>query len=240
MDLSFGGKRGEVQPATAFLLFQVFIDDPDGHDDIEEIDVIHPDGFAWYIEDDYDEAGGYWGGWYYYSNSAPHAVVLGIYEVVARDSADHEITASVSINTPGSSIGSGFIYSEDYTGPTVGGVEMLNRATSPSGTKGASELSLSFMVNDSRVNNGRISFYDSNGDWITVSDWFKDIINGGSGLNTDGSLNTLNISSSKLDLQGYSYSDVAGYHVALFDGAQYAPEDTQYDHRSFSEYELFP
>ena len=62
MDLSFGGKRGEVQPATAFLLFQVFIDDPDGRDDIDEIDVIHPDGFAWYIEGHYNEEEGYWGG----------------------------------------------------------------------------------------------------------------------------------------------------------------------------------
>lgn len=58
MDLSFGGKRGEVQPATAFRLFQVFIDDHDDRNDIVEIDVIDPDDRTWYIEDHYNDEGG--------------------------------------------------------------------------------------------------------------------------------------------------------------------------------------
>lgn len=165
---------------------------------------------------------------------------LGIYEVVARDSADHEITASVSFNAPGSGSGSGFIYSEDYTGSTVGGAEMLKRATNLSGTKGATDLSVSFTVDDSRVNNVTISLYDDNGDWIAVSEWMKDVANGGSGLNINGTPNTVNISSADLDLGSYTFADIAGFHVVLFDGAQYPGDDTMYDHRSFSEYELFP
>jgi hypothetical protein len=240
VDLSYGGKWGDTQPATAFRLFQVLIDDPDGREDIVEIDVIDPEGRTWYIEDHYLEAYSYWGGWWYYVDSRPNRVELGIYEVVARDSAGHEITSSVSFNSPGSLGGSGFLYSEDYTGSTVGGVEMLNRASNLSGTKGASDLSISFSVNDSRVFNGWIWFYDGSADFITNSDWFKDTINGGSGLNTGGTSNTVNLSVDDLDLGSYAFSDIAGFHVILTDGAQYAPEDTYFDHRSISAYEVFP
>jgi len=208
-----------------------------------EIDVIDPEGRTWYIEDDYEEAYGYWGGWWYYVGSERDRVELGTYEVVARDSEGHEISTTVSFNRPGSSSGSGFIYSEDYSGDRTGGAEMLNRASNLSGTKGVSDLTISFTVDDSQVINGWIWFYDDSVEvnYITVSDWLKGTVNGGGGLNTNGALNTLNISAAELgDLGSYAFSDIAGFHVILTDGDQYAPEDTYYDHRSISAYKLFP
>jgi len=245
VDPSFWEKGGgDTAPATAFRLFQVFVDDPDGRQDIVEIDVINPDGIAWYIEDHYNSSGGYWGGWYYYNDvdsDAPHKVVLGTYTVVVRDSEDHEITGSISFNSPGSSSGSGFIYSEDYSGSIAGGTKMIHKASALSGTLNTDDLSISFTVSDSRVINGWVWFYDSSTDYITWSGWFSDSnINSGGGLKTDGSPNTLQILSVDLDLGTYNFIDIDGFHVVLTDGAQYAPEDNYYDHRSISAYAKFP
>ncbi len=59
-------------------------------------------------------------------------------------------------------------------------------------------------------------------------------------MKTDGSPNTLQILSVDLDLGTYNFIDIDGFHVVLTDGAQYAPEDTYYDHRSISAYAQFP
>ena len=240
VDPTFWTKRGNTAPATAFLLFQVLAYDPDGYQDISIIDVIHPDGVTtWSLEDHYNSAGGYWGGWYYYDSDNPHAVELGNYTVVVRDSAYYEITGSIIFNSPGSSSGSGFIYSEDFTGSTSGGAEMIHRALNLSGNKNINDLSISFTVTDNRVVNGWVWFYDGSASLITNSGRFKNTINSGGGLKTDGSANTLQISSGDLELGIYTFSDITGFHVVVTDGAQYAPEETYYDHRSISEYVQF-
>jgi hypothetical protein len=239
VDPTYWTKRGDTAPATAFRGFWVYVDDPDGYQDITEIDVIHPNGVdTWYIEGHYNSEDGYWGGWYYYDNDTPNTVELGTYTVVVRDSANHEITGNISFNSPGSSSGSGFIYSEDYSGSTTGSVAMIHRASNLSGTKNLSDLSISFTVSDNRVINGGVLFYDSSASYITWSGLFKNTINSGGVLKTDGNTNTLQISSVDLDLGGFTFGDIAGFHVCLTDGAQYAPVET-YDHRSISEYVQF-
>ena len=86
---------GSPHPATAFRLFQVFVDDPDGNDDIVKIIVTHPNGLVeWHIEEHYQSDGGYWGGWGYYDDTETdslHKVDLGTYTVSVRDSADHGV-----------------------------------------------------------------------------------------------------------------------------------------------------
>jgi hypothetical protein len=171
VDPSYWEKLGDTDPPTAFCLFQVSVDDPDGYGDIDEIDVIHPTGVkTWYLEEDYNSDGGYWGGWYYYDQDNPHAVALGTYTVAVRDSAGHEINGSISFNSPGSSSSSGFIYSEDYVlggGSTAGGEPMISRAANVTGILNPDNLSISFTVDDDRVVNGWIWFYDSSFEYVT-------------------------------------------------------------------------
>ena len=118
---------------------------------------------------------------------------------------------------------------------------MLQRATSISGTKGASDITIQFKVDDTRVINGYVWFYSSTPGYITSSDWLRGIINSNSGIiYTDGiTTNTLQISSYELDLGSFEFSDVAGFHIILTDGEQYAPYETWYDNRSISEYIQF-
>lgn len=235
-DPSFWTKTGGTAPATGFRCFQVFIDDPDVRQDIVEITVSDPLGQSWSLEDDYDSESGYWGGYFYYSSSSPDRIELGTYEVLARDSAGHEISSTFAVNRPGEVSGTGFLFSPDYGGIKTGGDPMLARAFDLSGSKTAGDLTVSFKVNDSRVYNGWVWFYDAAGGYIGYSDWFKDTINGGSGLHTDGiTANSLVLTAA--DLTGF-FDSIAGFHVVLTDGAQLAPE-INYDHRSISAYAEF-
>jgi len=248
IDPSYWTKLGDTSDATAFRDFWIYVDDPDGVDDIVLITVTDPNDYTWTLQNSetgkslYDEDGGFWGGWRRHDDSgSPHTLILGTYTVLVRDSGGNEITWSVDFNAPGSSSGSGFLYTEDYTLSTAGGSKMLQRATSISGTKGASDITIQFKVDDTRVINGYVWFYDDTADYITLSDFFRNTINSSSGIiYTDGvTTNTLQMTASELDLGSYSLSDVAGFHIVLTDGEQYAPYETWYDHRSISEYLQF-
>jgi hypothetical protein len=238
---SFWTKYGDPAPqATAFRLFQVFVDDADGYQDVTSVKVIHPNGSSyWALEDDYNAEGGYWGGWYYWQSNSPHAVDLGTYTVLVRDSAGHEITDAITFALPGSTTGSGFIYSEDYKDSTSGGEWMIRRASVTSRAKGLADLTVSFTVSDSRVINGWVWLYDAAASYITWSGFFRDKVNNGNGLKVDGTTNTLQLAATGLELGTHAFADIAGFHLVLTDGAQYAPEVTQYDNRSVSAYVQF-
>jgi len=117
---------------------------------------------------------------------------------------------------------------------------MLKRASIIDVTKGQSDITIQFQVVDSRVYNGVIWFYDDSAEYITWSGWFKNKVNEGAGLYNDGTTNTLQIQSSDLELGDFSFDDIKGFHVILTDGAQYAPDETEYDHRSVSQYQTIP
>jgi hypothetical protein len=167
-------------------------------------------------------------------------VALGAYSVYVRDSADHETAGLVDFFYPGQDTDSGYddLFSEDFLGTHPADEDMLFRATGLSGTNNGTTISVDFQVNDPRVYNGYLWFYDSAGEYITWSGWFTDL-EGVGWLNTAGGVNTLDLTASDLDLGGYSLSDIEGFHVVLCDGAQYAPNLTYYDHRSISAYTTF-
>ncbi len=175
----------------------------------------------------------------YYSSSYPHKVLLGQYTALVRDSKGNEDTDTLFFSKPGSTSGNGFVYSEDYIGSTTGGLEMIKRATIASKTKGANDITIEFQVDDSRVFNGIVRLYDASAEYITWSDLFRNTINGGAGLNVDGTTNTLVIQSSDLDLGSFIWGDISGFHVFLSDGSQYSPREDFCDHMSISSYELF-
>ncbi len=247
IDPSFWTKWGYSADATAYRNFWVYASDPDGIDDITYVKVTNPKGTYWTLRDSstgkdyYDPEGGFFGGWRrHYSSSHPNIVYLGQYSVLVRDSAGHEVVDSIDFSSPGSSSGNGFLYSEDYTGSTDGGIEMLKRASVTNFTKEENNITIDFQVYDARVYNGYVWFYDDIAEYITWSDHFKNTINSGAGLYNDGTTNTLQIQSSDLDLGSYTWGDIKGFHVVLKDGAQFAPSETRYDHSSISQYSTFP
>ncbi len=244
MDTSYWTKWGYTDPPTAWRNFSIYAADPDGRQDIYEIDVIDPDNKAWYVENHYSAGEGCWGGWWhhYYDGDYPDSVMLGEYTVVVRDTAGHETAVVFYITTPGGSGTSGFIYNSDYSGSTVGGTLMLERAAVTAVSKGTDSIDISFTVNDPRVFNGMAWLYHDNGSdivWIGASPMFRDAVNGGGGLYTDGTTNSLVIAQSELDMGSYSYSDIDGFHLLLTDGEQYLPEEEWFDHYSVAEYKGF-
>ena len=247
IDESYWTKWGYTGGGTAYFDIWVEASDPDGIDDIEYVEVSNPEGLYWVLRDSetgkdhYDPEGGFFGGWRrYYSAGHPHRVLLGQYTALVRDSKGNEATDTLSFNEPGSLSGSGFLYSEDYTGSTSGGIKMLQRAIITNATKGISDVTIEFTVDDTRVYNGYVWFFDVSAEYITWSDFFKNTINSGAGLNTDGFTNNiLQIQSTDLALGTFTWNDISGFHIVLTDGLQYSPNEDWWDHRSISAYELF-
>jgi len=245
IDPSFWTKWGQSSDATAFLGLWIYASDPDGIQDITYVSVISPRDELFVLRDKsigvdhYDDDNDRFGGRLYYSLDHPHGVTLGRYTVLIRDSAGHEVTDTISVNSPGTKSGSGSIYSENYTGSTSSSPKMLKRASILSATKGSGDITIQFRTDDLRVYNGYVWFYDASANYITSSGYFKNKVNDGAGLRTDGTIDTLKVQSSDLELGDFTFDDIKGLHVILMDGAQYAPEEA-YDHRSISQYQKIP
>jgi len=85
--------------------------------------------------------------------------------------------------------------------------------------------------------------WDSSAGYLGWTGWFRSTINGGTGIRTDGSTNTLVVyfTDPGFDPGTHNPSEIDGFHVVLTDGAQYTQpaDDTWYDYRSISAYTLF-
>ena len=245
---------------TAFINFWIRANDPDGMEDIIYVSVTAPDGKAWVLRDKtsgplipfwedrdegrfldhYNEEGGYFGGLRrYFSLDRPDSIHLGEYIVSVGDSADQVVTEKFNVNYPGSKSGSGIIHTESYEGSTSVGADMMNRATLLSAIKDNNTITIQFLVSDSRAYTGVVWLYDISANFITSSGSFKDKVNEGAGLYNSGGINKVEIQSSDLELGNQTFKDVTGIHLVLYDGAQYAPEET-YDHVSISQYREIP
>jgi hypothetical protein len=110
-------------------------------------------------------------------------------------------------------------------------------------------ITVGFTVNGPNANNGYVWLYDSAGDFMGASPWFRDpstgayasSVNGGAGFaNADGAANTVVLSAPQITADGAAISDaafaaIAHCRVVLTDGAQYASMGYgNYDYRSVS------
>jgi hypothetical protein len=240
IDPTYWTKSGTADPgATAFRNFWVHVADPDGNGDITYIKVTDSGGYWWLLQDSdsgysaLDPSGDFWGGWTpYYCSPEPYRVGLGTYTTLVLDSGAHEISRQDSFTGPGGASGYTFAYTEEYSGGTSGGTPMVKRATALSGTKTGDRVSIQFSVSDGTVYNGWVWLYDSSERYIGSSNRF-----GAGTINTSGA-NTRDLLFTELNLGTHSSAEIAGFHVVLVDGAQYAP-GSGYDFRSVSAYTTF-
>ena len=246
VDESVASKYGNIANATAYFSIWLDVVDPDGIDDIVYVEISNPDDRYWILRDSssgfdlYDPEDKVFFIDWCYSSAHPHTIILGQYRAFVQDSAGNQATATINFSSPGTALPEeGFIYSEDYLGSTVGGIEMIKRASVTNFIKGEDSIIVEFQVDDARVYNGYIWLYNGSPEYITWSGYFKNTINSGSGILNDGTTNTLQIQSSDLELGIYSWDDINGFHIVLTDGTQYSPDDN-WDHRSISIYSIFP
>jgi hypothetical protein len=223
---------------TALFFIECTVSDPDGTDDITKVIMSSPDSCEWTLKDIdinknlFDQKGYMYGR--FRTLSHPNTIMLGNYRITAVDSEENESSKTFSFGRPGSTTGTGFIYSEEYTGPTTGGTEMIDKAVITGGSKAADSITVEFTIDDTRVFNGLVWLYDSDKSYITWSGFFKDTINGGSGINKSGGTNTLVIREEDLEPGAFTWNDISRCHVVVTDGEQYLPEEYIYEHSSIS------
>lgn len=114
-----------------------------------------------------------------------------------------------------------YIYSNEYTGTANADyVAAVDRPVISAGTKGPNIL-VTFKVSDSRINDGLLLFYDTNGNYIAQSKTFKSsttavrsFLNSGTAYNIDGTDNSITITDADIKYEDTkSLSDIT--HVSV-------------------------
>jgi hypothetical protein len=243
IDRSYWTKAGSSVDITAFFNIWIYASDPDGIDDIALV-VVESSYEYWVLRDKsdnidlYNYEEGFFGGWIRCGDSDHPYEVFADYTIYVQDSQDSWATEEIRFSKPGSNDEYyGGYCSEEHQ---LTSRELLKRPLNPYGNRTPTEIYIQFLLDDEAVYNGQIWFYDASANFITSSDLFKNSINSGAGIYTDiGPYNKLTLHPSDLDLQSFSWEDIAGFHIVLFDGYQYRPTEDEFDHMSISKYLLF-
>lgn len=240
--------------ATAFISFWLSFEETDlSASDIASVTVTSPTGLYWVLDDPadtayfYDEQGHYYGGWIRFwstSDSANASVIpIGNYTFEVALANGNSDTVTGIIPAPGSTTtgGNSYAYTEDYAGsPPYGYVALPRRATIQSAQVNvlADTFTANFAVTDSKVYNGYLWLYDSTGEYIGMSPWFRNttsksvaaFINGGAAIYNDGTANTITLHTADIEFDGiHSLQDISSIRINLSDGAQYAAVNRSYD-----------
>ena len=123
-----------------------------------------------------------------------------------------------------------YVYSADYLGrKDERYAECIRRARIKEASLEDEQIRVLFSINDSRVENGKTSFYDKNKKWIGESIWFKNIysleslpgLNQGTGLRVDGGDNELLLKEVDVRLgKGRSLSEIEYMNVVTEAGGE--------------------
>ena len=239
---SYWTKNGYEANYSSSIRVAISVDDKNGINDLSYVGFTNPENTEWVFKDsyyginDYDAEKGYFGNLRCYKSSSPDKVMLGNYKASVIDTANNSVSKDFTVWGPNEDASHDFVYSEDYSGNTAGGIPNLKRAEYSNHTLGIDTISVDFSVNDSRVYNGYFWLYDNSQDYVGLTRFFRDAVNGGSGLKTDGSVNNFDFFGTDIKFSaGKTIDDVYGFHIVLVDGQQYG--GAYYDYRSISEYQ---
>lgn len=256
--------------ATAFGNFFIYFEEEDLEAQfIEQVTMTADGGNVSWTDDteeviagrfspDNNSYGGFLRLWTDNIDPAGHVYPLGdfTFEVELTNGRSDEFTLNVP--APGSLESSPYSYTftEDYAqagSPPSTYVALPERAGVTGASLASDTLTVTFTVNDSTVYSGWVWVYDANDDYLGTS-WggsstppfvtsagsVSAVINNGTGLNTDGTTNTVELSAGDISFfdSNSTLSDIENVIVVLTDGEQYAdPGETAtlfYDTRSVS------
>jgi hypothetical protein len=227
---------------TAFFYVECTIVDPDGIDDIIEVKMDGPYDDVWTLKDNgaginmFDDNGQMWHRFY---TGVLNRIPIGEYVIMAKDTSGNEVSTAFTFGEPGSTTGTGFVYSDEYDESKVDGKKMIERVVINNVIKAEDTITVEFTIDDERVFNGRICFYDAGKNEMTRSGYIKNIVNDGNGIYTDGSLNILVLQRENLDMTADEWKNAAKLHFVVTDGEQFLPEENIYHHRSISALYIF-
>lgn len=190
------------------------------------------------------------GSWFRFRHSDNHnALPIGniTAEIEMKNGFIHEYTQVIPAPGKLSTAGFSHTFTEDYTGTSPGTyTPMIKRATGITGSKDIinETITINFTTDDDIAFNGLIVFFNDT-NYVGKSDDFVDYktgtplatINGGAGLFTDSSTNTVDLDISDIIFEGnYNFNDITRYAVILTDGAQHEnnADINSYDCRSVS------
>jgi hypothetical protein len=228
--------------------------------DIKSIVVTAPTGRKWinddaaYIEANFDPQIPKYTGmrrlYSTYHSSNASVLPIGNYKFNVTYTSGEVATFALLVPEPGSTGTDtvSYTYTEDYvyaSNPPDGYSELPLRATINSTLLDTttSQLSVDFSVNDPKVYNGYIWLYDASGNYIGLSEQFRDFASGtvsttvnlGATFTNDGTANSVVLLDRHIEFNsGYTMSDIYSLHVVLTDGIQYAADDRSFDTRSIS------
>jgi hypothetical protein len=172
---------------------------------------------------------------YFTFNEDHNAVPIGDMQAAIKvkdgdvSTLDRTFTAPASTST----MGYDYAYSENGNALNSTYVPAIKRPTVTAHSIDylASQLSVTFAVNDNRVYDGYLWLYDGADTYIGYSSYFRGsadgavstIVNGGTTFNTDGSSNVVVTGSADVTLfAGYDFMSIAKVVVVVTDGTQYA------------------
>ena len=178
---------------------------------------------------------------------------IGRYNFTVTYSNGAVVESSLLVPAPGSKeTGSTlFVYTEDFaeaSNPPANYAPFLRRASiiSADYDRSASDLTIEFSVDDDKIYNCGVWFYDTSRSYVGETRWYRDFetgevsswLNNDSGeFHIDGETNTIALQVSDIQFkEGKEMSDAYSFHLVLTDGHQYAsdPNVIGYDTKSVS------
>lgn len=225
---------------TAFYDFWIDYTGDIASGDIEYARVYGP-GVAWTINYSSTlfsatnkQIGGY-GRWYDGVN--PNLLPIGFLQVEVKLNSGADARYWIDVPAPASTTAGGYttMHTEDLLPPPPTSAPMVRRATigaTNTLTPSTQTIRIAFSVDDAKVYDGFVWFYDASGNYLGGFFNFRDPTTGsisarlaGSSLHTDGTSNTLTLQSTDLQFDaGASFGQIARFGIGLTDGAQYVPQ----------------
>ncbi len=239
---------------TAFYDFMIHYAGNITFGDLQYARVYLPNGRYWTISRDstfFDATNqriGGWGRWY--DSTYVNVLPIGFLQVEVKLNDGVDATYTANIPAPASTTAGTYatMHTEDLLSPPTTSAPMVKRATvGPTNTltSATGVISITFSVNDPKIYNGFVWFYDAGKAYLGGFFLFRNPSTGlfasqlaGSTLYTDGTTNTLTLQAGDLRLNaGATVSQIASFHIVLTDGAQYGVQASgilRYDCRSIS------
>jgi hypothetical protein len=242
---------------TSFYDFFIHYDGDIGYGDIKSANVIAPDGNWWNVCPDssffypqYKVIGGF--GRWWDGSAALDLLPIGDFQVEVTLTNGSISRYTGRIPAPGSTTTGPYawMHSQDAPSPPGNSAAMPVRATVPAGstlTQSSQTISISFTVNDAKVYNGFVWFYDSSRNYLGEYSYFRDpatgAINAPLGtLNVAGGTNTLTLQAANLTYASgidaaQFFAQASRFMIVLTDGLQYGIQSSgvaTYDGQSIS------